>query len=68
MARKPEKKFRIGQLVMVINDGVIETLQPDFIIDVDEWTKKHGWSYFVRGCSHPLAECQMRRIKKREIK
>jgi len=67
MAKKPPK-FRAGQLIMVVHDGVGKVLQPDFVVSIEGYSKKHGWSYYVNGCSYPLAECQMRRIKKREIR
>jgi len=66
MAKKP--KFRAGQLVMVIDDGTGEVTEPDFVVSIEGYGKKHGWSYYVRGCSYALAECQIRRIKKKEIR
>lgn len=68
MSKKQEPKFREGQLVMVVDDGTGPIFQPDFIASVEGHSKKHGWSYYVSGCSHQLAECQIRRIKKREIR
>jgi hypothetical protein len=65
---KTHPLFRRGQLVMVIDDGSGPVSEPDFIVRVENYTKKHGWSYVVAGCSYPLAECQIRRIKKREIR
>jgi hypothetical protein len=60
--------FRKGQLVMVVDDGSGPVLEPDFIVGITGYSKKHGWSYHVSGCSHELAECQIRRIRKREIR
>jgi len=61
-------RFRKGQLVMVIDDGTGPVLEPDFIASIEGFSKKYGWSYYVSGCSHPLAEGQIRRIKKKEIR
>jgi|HubBroStandDraft_2_1064218.scaffolds.fasta_scaffold361642_3 hypothetical protein len=68
MTKKNMPAFRKGQLVMVVDDGTGPTLQPDFIEAIQGYTKRHGWSYYVAGCSHALAECQLRRIKKKEIR
>lgn len=68
MAKKSLPLFRKGQLVMVVNDGTGPVLEPDFIVGLTGYSKKYGWSYHVSGCSYELAESQIRRIKKREIR
>ena len=70
MAKNTPKfpKFRKGQLVMVLDDGTGAVLEPEFIVSIQGYTKKYGWSYYVRGCSYALAESQIRRIRKREIR
>jgi hypothetical protein len=68
MAKKDAPAFRLGQLVMIVDDGTGPCRQPDFITGVEGFTIAHGWSYYIRGCSYPLAQCQIRRIKKKEIR
>lgn len=65
--KRPERKFRKGQLVYVIHDGTGPMLQPDFILSIEGYTKKYGWSYYVKGCSYPLAECQISQISRGHI-
>lgn len=64
---KPLPKFRNGQLVVVMDDGTGPVLEPDFITALDGYNKQYGWSYYVRGCSHSLAECQIRNVRASEI-
>jgi len=63
-------KFRKGQLVMVFNDITGEVDVPSFVEGIEGHSKDGGWRYSIRGYPfyHVLDECQMRRIKKREIR
>jgi hypothetical protein len=64
----PRPKFHKAQLVIVVDDGTGSVLEPDFITTVEGYSMEYGWSYYVRGCSYPLAECQIRRVRPSEIK
>lgn len=66
---KNHPRFRKGQLV-IIKETDYDPQVATWIAGIVGYSKADGWSYKIAdaGYTSPVPECQIRRIRKREIR